>query len=248
MLMLIVGNVREGKTLFMVHQLGLYRSKGGKLPIYSNFKLSLSNVVRVGVSNLLDLEGLGAGVMGIDEAYTWLESRVSSSALNRYCSYFLFQSGKRQVDVMATAQLGSTIDLRFYDLAHQIVLAYKNVRFSRFEYQIATRCGRGVRVVTKCLSFEDASKFWDVYDTGEPVAPLGLKSLQVEMDKFDTEKINERVDAVVAKALVYAERFGWRSDKDVYRYQVQDWLLRVGEPLVLAPLVTNRLKVRLRAM
>jgi len=252
MLMLITGNVREGKTLLgvdfahnlHVQNLGLAESE--RLPIYTNFKLSYPEVHQVDVSELLDLEGLSGGLMVMDEAYAWLESRVSTSNLNRYVSYFIFQSGKRGVDVIATAQLGSSVDLRFYDLAHIIVLARKDVVNSRFVYQFAVRCGVGVRVVTRCLSFADASLFWGDYDTGEPVAPLGLKQLQFEMDKFSTVKVNVRVDAIVGKALLERERFGWRCERDVFRYQVEDWLLRVGEPLPLAPLVTNRLKCLLR--
>ena len=240
--MLITGNVREGKTLLAVYLAWKLHLLGVGLPIYTNFKLGYPEVHQVDVGELLDLEGLGSGLMCMDEAYAWLESRVSTSSLNRYVSYFIFQSGKRGVDVVATAQLGSSVDLRFYDLAHVIVLARKDVVNSQFVYQMAVRCGVGVRVVTKTLSFASAKLFWDDYDTGEPVAPLGLKALQVEMDKFSPVKINVRVDALVERLLSLKVGFGWDNPKSVFRYQVEDWLLRVGEPLPLAPLVTNRLK------
>lgn len=251
--MLIVGNVREGKTLLMVYyawkltQLNRVVPESERLPIYANFTLRYPDVKKVSVSDLLDLEGLKTGLLLGDEIYTWLESRVSSSLLNRYCSYFLFQSGKRGVDVIATAQLGSSVDLRFFDLANIIVSAFKNEKDRRFEYEYLTRCGRGVRVSNYSLSFADAGLFWDDYDTGEPVAPLGLKELQFEMDKFDVEKINKRVDVVVERLLKESERFGWIDAGKVFRYQVEDWLLCVGEPLRLAPLVTNRLKCLFRA-
>jgi len=255
MLMLITGNVREGKTLLAVYLAWVLHNQNislipydllGHLPIYTNFKLSYPEARFVDVGDLLDLEGIRSGLMVMDEAYAWLESRVSSSSLNRYVSYFIFQSGKRGVDVVATAQLGSSIDLRFYDLAHIIVLARKDVVKSQFVYQFAVRCGVSVRVVTKTLSFVSAKLFWDDYDTGAPVAPLGLKALQVEMDKFSPVKINVRVDGLVEKALAVSGLFGWKSERDVFRYQVEDWLLRIGEPLPLAPLVTNRLKCSLR--
>lgn len=244
--MLIVGNVREGKTLLAVYFAYKLHLQNSGLPIYTNFKVRYPEVKQVNVSELLDLEGLSGGLMVMDEAYAWLESRVSSSNLNRYVSYFIFQSGKRGVDVIATAQLGSSVDLRFYDLAHIVVLARKNVVDERFDYQFAVRCGADIRVVSRSLSFVDASLFWDDYDTGEPVAPLGLKELQFEMDKFDTVKINKRVDGVVERVLVDRVKFDWFNEKDVFRYQLEDWLLRAGEPLRLAPLVTNRLKYLLR--
>ena len=249
MLMLITGNVREGKTLLAVyfgwklHNQNLAVSKRLRSPIYTNFDLRYPEAKKVGVSELLDLEGLSHGLLLGDEIYAWLESRVSSSNLNRYVSYFIFQSGKRNVDVVATAQLGSSVDLRFFDLSHIVVLARKEVVNERFVYQFAVRTGVGIRVVTKYLSFEDSSKFWNDYDTGAPVAPLGLKRLQYEMDKFSPIKINKRVDALVKKAVPVFERFGER----IYLYQIEDWLLRVGEPLPLARFVINRLKSRFRA-
>jgi len=248
MLMLILGNIREGKTLLAVYLAWWMFKMGVELPVYHNIDLWLPFARRVDVGELLDLEGLESGLMVMDEAYSWLESRVSSSNLNRYVSYFIFQSGKRGVDVVATCQLGSSIDLRFYDLAHIIVLARKQGDLERFQYQMAVRCGGGVRVVTNYLSFKDAGLFWDVYDTGKPVAPLGLKALQFEMDKFSTVKINVRVDDLVGRVVKECGRFGWRGAKDVFRYQVEDWLLRVGEPLPLAPLVVNRLKCSFRSV
>lgn len=251
--MLVSGNVREGKTLLMVyfalqlHKWNQYFEPKYRLPIYTNFSLDYSEVRQVSVSELLDFEGLQGGLLCIDEAYTWLESRMSSSNLNRYVSYFLFQSGKRGVDVIATAQLSSTVDLRFYDLAHIVVLTRKDIANERFVYQMGVRTGVGVRVVTRHLSFVDAAKFWDSYITSEPVAPLGLKDLQAAMERFDTVKINQRVDAIVQRAVLEKERFGWYSPQSVYRYQVQDWLLREGEPLVLSAFVVNRLKCLLRA-
>lgn len=245
--MLITGNVREGKTMLEVYFAWKLHNQGLNVPIYCNHTIKYPEAKRVDVSELLDLEGLGSGLMCMDEAYAWLESRVSSSNLNRYVSYFIFQSGKRGVDVIATSQLGSAIDLRFYDLAHIIVLTRNDVVNERFTYQFAVRCGVSVRVVTRCLSYKDASLFWNDFVTGEPVAPLGLKQLQYEMDKFSVVKINVRVDAIVDKIILERERFGWCDERDVFRYQVEDWLLRVGEPLPFAPLVTNRLKCLLRS-
>lgn len=249
MLMLVCGNIREGKTLLVVDMANTLHLQnvdcGTSVPVYGNFKMFYPEAKFVDVDILLDV-GLSDCFLGLDEVYTWLESRVSSSNLNRYVSYFIFQSGKLNVDVGATAQLGSSVDLRFFDLAHILVLAFNDKVNRRFVYDFIVRCGRGSRSCVKTLSYESAEKFWDMYVTCEPVAPLGLKLLQYEIDKFNVVKINARVDGVVARIRSEVDVFGWSDAKYVFRYQVEDWLLRVGEPLALAPLVTNRLKCSLR--
>jgi hypothetical protein len=252
--MLILGNIREGKTLLMVdmlhfvHVQNQYVALPERLPIYANFDLAYDDAKKIDVGDLLDLEGLQRGELGCTEAYTWLESRVSSSNLNRYVSYFLFQSGKRDVAVIADAQLGSSIDLRFFDLAHVIALARKEPEFERFRYDIAVRCGAGVKFAVRYVSYALASTFWNDYDTRMPVAPLGMRSLQFEMERFNTEKVNSHIDRLVGDIMAMKEDYGWFDARSVFRYQVEDWLLRVGEPQACAPLVTNRLKVRLHGL
>jgi hypothetical protein len=272
MLELTCGNIREGKTIFLMYQAwklhnwNMAVSEKHRLPIYTNFEIRYPEAHKVEVSELLDLEGISAGFMPVQELYGWLESRVSSSNLSKYVSYFIFQSGKRGVGVHGDAQLGSSVDLRFWDLAHIIGQVHRDDFNQKFCYDFAVRCGRGVRLAHRDLPFVEARKFWNDYNTAEPAVPVGLKQLQFEMDKLNAPKINARVDAIVNKWLLTDKddgsayfvngvpyrfidvraRNGWRDEKCVYRYQVEDLLLRMGEPLPLAPMVTNRLKVTLR--
>lgn len=272
MLGLMCGNIGEGKTIFLVylcwklHCWNLQVAEKYRVPIFTNFMLKYPEARSIGVSDLLQAGGLKSGFMVLQEAYTWMESRASSSLLNRYVSYFIFQSRKRNVDVFADAQLGSTIDLRLYELAHIIGLARKDMPNRVFTYQFAIRSGLGIRLVKVKLPMLIASMFWDDYNTDEPAPPLGVEELQFQMDKYSPVKINVRVDDMVSKLLgegkysnavyyvnnvphKFAEipyRLGWDNPKAVYKYQVEDTLLRLGEPLPLAPLVTNRLKVVLR--
>lgn len=265
------GNIGEGKTLFLVylawklHIWNLKVPKKYRVPIYCNFKLMYSESKEVEVSELLDLEGLSNGYMPLQELYTWLESRASSSLLNRYCSYFIFQSRKRRVDVMGDAQLGSTIDLRFYELAHVIGLARNNPEIRQFTYQFAVRSGVGVKIKTRTLSYDVASMFWDDYNTEQPQFPLGRKQIQFEIDKYNPKKMNWIVDDLCDKLLgrkkykkatyeVDGKRYkfadiklflGWINAKSVYRYQIEDILLRTGDVLTVAPYVTNRIKTEL---
>lgn len=267
--MLVCGNIREGKTIFLMylswclHVWNMAVPENLRVPIYSNFTIKYPEVQKIEVDKLLDLEGITYGFMPLSELYTWLESRVSSSLLSRYVSYFIFQSGKRGVDVCGDAQLGSTVDLRFFELSHILAIARKNEVERKFTYQFAVRCGVGVKMCSRDLSFDTASKFWNDYDTHEPVKPVGLENLQFEMDKHNYPKINARVDAIVDKILSpegvyyvngqpckfasYVGALGWihSQGKAVYQYQVEDLLLRMFEPPPLAKMVTNRLKVHL---
>lgn len=268
MLGLMCGNIGEGKTLFLVylawklHIWNLRVPEKYRVPIFCNFKLMYGESRQVEVSELLDLEGLSFGYMPLQELYTWLESRASSSLLNRYCSYFIFQSRKRRVDVMGDAQLGSTIDLRFYELAHIIGLARNDSVNRMFTYQFAVRSGAGVKLKTRTLSYDVASMFWDDYNTEQPQFPLGIKQIQFEVDKYNPKKMNKVVDDICNKLLArkrykkafyivdgvkyyfseLADSLGWVNAKSIYRYQIEDILLRTGDVLTLAPYVTNRLK------
>lgn len=245
----IFGNIGEGKSLlagyfaYRFHLQNLSYPELKPLPIYCNFKIDYPEAELIDVSRLLDLESLSRGLLVIDEAYSWLESRISQSRINRYVSYFGFQSRKRGVDVIYTAQMGSSIDVRFIDLSHIRVLCKKNDVDRVFGYRFLLEDGKSTSFD---LGFDDAKLFWDDYDTYETVQPLGLKELQVDAEKFDSDKINSRVDVLVNRFFEYKDVLRLRGVGDVYRYVVEDILLLWNEPVSLAPFVCNRLKNLLR--
>ena len=117
----------------------------------------------------------------IDEGYTWLESRISGSKLNKLISYLLFQSGKRGLDIYITAQLFSTVDLRFREQSSLIIYC-KKVK-DNFYYTIHNRETGTYKqfIMTK----EIAEQYFPLYDTYEIIEPANIKELELEYIKDD---------------------------------------------------------------
>jgi len=124
----------------------------------------------------------------IDEAYAYLESRVSMSKLNLYMSYILFQSRKRGIDIIVTAQLAGTIDHRFIDLSDTMIGA-KQVR-DGFLYIITD--GRTTQF--KKIKFADAERIWGRYDTTEVVLPPNIQDLETAIGVMDRKKLKLEID------------------------------------------------------
>ena len=85
MLIHFTGDVGSGKTLFCT-QVALH----DKRQIYSNYNIKLPNYHDLKPEMLSILTE--STLVIIDEAYTWLESRLSGRNINLYLTYILFQS------------------------------------------------------------------------------------------------------------------------------------------------------------
>lgn len=174
MLVSILGRIRSGKTLFLVYiATKLIRD------VYSNFKLDLPNYKQLTLSVLKKLPN-NVNVY-IDEGYTWLESRISGSKLNKLISYLLFQSGKRGLDIYITAQLFSSVDLRFREQSSLIVYCEKIN--GNFYYNINNREKNTWK--TLVLTKENAKKYYPLYDTFEIIKPAKIDDLELEYVKDD---------------------------------------------------------------
>lgn len=111
MIGVITGHLGTGKTLFLTY-LAKWANESD-VDIYANFNIGYDAAEVVDVHDLEDIEN---GLLLMDEAYTWLDSRTSMSERNRYLSKMIFKSRKRKLDMFATAQLESSIDLRMRHL------------------------------------------------------------------------------------------------------------------------------------
>lgn len=176
MLISILGNLGSGKTLFLA-----YLSTKIKRKIYSNFVLKTKNYNELKVIDLLNLPN--DIEVYIDEGYTWLESRVSSKALNRYLSYILLQSRKRTINIYITAQLFSTVDLRFREQSNIIIFCRKVE--NGFEYRLLNRNNNCINGFI--LPFEKASNFYDIYDTNQIIEPFEKSKLEFQLIQSDSE-------------------------------------------------------------
>jgi hypothetical protein len=166
----------------------------------------------------------------IDEAYVWLESRMSGGAINRYLSYCLFQSRKRQVDFVLTAQLLSTLDLRFKNMADVYILCDKNR--NGFVFTVMYPGKRARKVLT--MSLETASKYWDKYDTMQLVSPIDDELLfKVTPDK---SSVMPTIDGACS------ELCQERPAKEWTKGMVADFCLDKLYPNSYVDLIYNRLK------
>lgn len=159
---IILGNVGSGKTLFAT----MLAMNETEKQILANYKIDSPRWKNLEPQMLYDVKTPTVAI--IDEAYAWLESRMSGNEVNRYLSYILFQERKRGLDFVLTAQLASTIDLRFKGLCDLYVVAEK-VK-GGFKYVIMR--GNGNTRKTFFLSDFMARKYYPCYDTLEKVDPI----------------------------------------------------------------------------
>lgn len=200
---IILGEMGTGKT-----QLVTYFSLASKVPCLSNYKVGKfetideerrfiewqPNFYELKIDELFNLPYKKCKVL-LDEAYAYIESRVSMSKLNLYCSYVLFQSRKRGIDFFLTAQLSSTIDHRFIDLADMIVVC-KQIN-EGFYYGFWYRKSNSFAFMK--MPFKTANKIWQYYDTTEVVQPPRVDELQAQISIMDKTKLKQKIDALEVK-------------------------------------------------
>ena len=182
LLICILGNTGAGKTLLLV-----YFSTKIKRQIQSNFNIKIANYNKLKLVDLINLP-TNSDIF-IDEAYTWVESRVSSKHLNRYLSYIVFQSRKRTIDIYITAQMFSTIDKRF---RHQsdILISCQNIKNKGFKYRIFNR--RNNSLSEFILPFKKAEKLYKLYDTYQIIEPYEQSKLEFTLLQSDTELLYKK--------------------------------------------------------
>lgn len=201
MLVSLIGDIRVGKTLFAT----ILAKNSGKL-IYANYKLDIPGYFKLSPTDLFALPN-NCEVF-IDEAYSWLESRTSGADLNKCSSYILFQSGKRTINIYLTAQLFSTVDIRFRNMSNIIVEVYKHEEQELFEYNFYERVrGELIFRSTWYLPFYEAEKYYDLYDTLEIVEPHTMKNLETKLIMSDGKKLFARAKEISKKIKPKLDRF-----------------------------------------
>jgi len=180
MLIGVLGGFGSGKTLL----LAVFGYKLGFNPnyeVYANFHIK-GNVEYLTPRKLLDINPKDKrAVILLDEVYSWLDSRVSISKINRILSWVVLQSRKRNMDIIYSAQLGSSVDLRLRDMTDIVIYCEcvgNPVKPKGFAYIVEWH--KGIRFLRRkwFFSFKKASRFFGIYDTREIVKPLGLEKLK----------------------------------------------------------------------
>jgi len=226
-LVLIVGGVGSGKTLLAT----IIASQWATPPVV-NYRVEFP-------ADQLDLNLLLTGkyqarLVVLDEAYVYLESRLSGRALNRALSYVLFQSRKRALELILTAQLSSSLDIRFRSMVDVLVEA--SAGRDGFRYRATTFGSDWAGVQAErifWLPYERASLFYPIYDTMETVEPPGgFAIVQREVMKPKDKRELAREHARKAH-----EEFSLKSTKHLTRAQVKMYLELYQIPNYLSDLI-----------
>lgn len=212
-------------------------SKVKDRPIYANYHLKMDNYRELKLADLLGFKNEQA-IICIDEAYVLLESRNSMDIMNQYVSYILFQSRKRGLDFIVTAQLNSTLDLRYKELTDVFVAANK----TRAGFQYAIKFGGRIKMFT--LPPKQAEKIYGLYDTTELIIPERMHEMVDEIENMDPEVLDKKVTACVKKI----EALDELGDlKRVTHDDTKNWMLEVRERSAsIEPYVYARLNAAIR--
>ena len=182
----LLGEFGSGKSLYLVLE-----GCSSERDILGNFTLRLDNYTKIEPESLKNF-GFNKLVL-LDEIYLWLESRVSSSLINRFVGYILLQCRHRSIDVYGTLQLFSSVDIRFRAMVSKIIKCKRVRNKSRdsdlwdFRYdEINTYTGK---VKTFKLRYNDALKYFPLYDTFEILESYDSESMELELLKRKPRKL-----------------------------------------------------------
>jgi len=185
-LTVVLGDVGSGKTLIAT----ILAIRSNK-KIYANYTIKDEKFTKIEPIDLATLNE--KAIIIIDEAYDWLESRISGRDINRFLSYILFQSRKRGIDFTLTAQLFSTIDVRFRQMANYFILAEEHP--DGFAYKLIKNSLKHYGRVSFLLPFSEAEKYYDKYDTFEIINPIDDNMLEAVAST--PIEFNKRIDKII---------------------------------------------------
>ena len=227
MIILVSGLLGTGKTLFLSYLASIEKI----LKIYGNFTLKIEDYKRI---TPYDLEGITKGLILIDEAYSWLESRTSNKEENRYLTNRIgFNSRKRFLTIVLSAQLGTSIDVRFRELADFTVTALGyNPKVTGFVYRVYDR----INYYNFVLPLEKAEELFKIYNTYEP-------ETDSPPSVFEPKRMNAYIEKVL---LVLNNEFKQKTDK-LTKGMIYDFLIEGGKGVPSKKIIDNiysRLKRR----
>jgi hypothetical protein len=223
----ILGDMGSGKTL-----LATYFALNDKRKVYSNYEIK--------IKNYRDLKPEMLAVMNepsliiIDEAYTWIESRRSGSDPNQFFSYILFQSRKREMDILLTNQLRSTIDVRFRNLTNYEIYA-QHLPDIGFEYYLIKKSSFNTyRPMRFILPYKLAEKIYPKYNSWELINPIDDNLLL---------SVSEDKSSIIAETDSHVDKLLKKAPANKYtRGIIVDYCLRNNLPKVYIDMIFNAIK------
>ena len=161
------GGLGSGKTIGMVRYLFKDHANGNK--VFANFGLRNIDFEYLNVPEIMNDSTLNSMSVGIDEITVFLDCRKSSSKMNRYISYFILQTRKRNVNLYYTTQDFGMVDLRLINHTHFQILCNDTSEEYIKKYTIMDF--RNPQKPRLKRFFLDISKYFDYYDTNEVILP-----------------------------------------------------------------------------
>lgn len=226
-LIIPVGDLGSGKTLFTTMM-----AKESDVQVLSNYKLNIYGYRELTPQMLVDINE--PSLIIIDEAYAWLESRLSNRDMNRYLSYILFQSRKRQLDFIITAQLLSTIDVRFRDMCNYLVLCQKLP--DGFHFSIVKNSMYSHRPVELYMTWEQAETLYPLYDTMEKIDPIDADLMENIITESSPEDLNKLI------ATLANEIMNKYPNQKITKGMVKDYLIFSRKPVNHREDIYNRIQ------
>jgi len=153
-----------------------YRDK----KVYANFKLKKIKYKPLDVLEILEMEkgrfNLDGVSCAIDELTVFADCRTSMKKMNRFLSYFILQTRKRDVTLYYTTQDFNMVDLRVINHTDIRVLAEKILRPDGETYYDDYRKYtiydlRDIRHLNWKSFTLKISNYYDYYDTYEVILP-----------------------------------------------------------------------------
>lgn len=175
MLIGIEGELGGGKTLLLVKYLKA-ESKHNRR-VLTNLTLNEIPYEQVNVMDLLENNSeFNNVVLGIDELTVYVDCRLSMSKANRFFSYLILQSRKRDVDIYYTTQDMNMIEGRVVNHTNITALCEKMYNKQNQliqDYRMYTLFDFRNRHKPTIKSFiMDIRPYYKYYDTNQIITPL----------------------------------------------------------------------------
>lgn len=167
MIIILEGGLGSGKTLMMSRYLRKDYQNGNK--IMANYDLFGIKYDKLNVANLMHDEDIENVSIGIDEITVFMDCRTSTSRMNRFLSYFVLQTRKRNVNLYATTQDIDMVDYRITRHAHFNIICVDIGHENYRKYTIIdSRTPRDPKLKRFIM---DISKYFGTYDTDQRIYP-----------------------------------------------------------------------------
>ena len=232
-----IGGMRKGKTLLMIRDQYRQWMRGRK--VTSNLTLIFPQPIKTSLNahllplpqpkrfKLLDLvqfmedDGDWKNLdLSWDEIYINLEARLSgSSQLGMIVSYFIFQSGKRDVDIRWTSQKFGSPDNRLRWSTVEMGTLVKALGVYVYCYMKQKKIDATICWKTECVNFKDCKRIRNYYLIyahwdGAKIRRFQLNKVQFYFDMYRTEELVSYEETVEVQAFLQART---RAIKQRYR-------------------------------